>query len=73
MIRLSEHLACGDFRDKMLHRMVVPLAACSATATAYEENSFLRDTRLRAYLHHILQTLSDFNIVLEVSITRGVD
>lgn len=57
----------------MLHRIVDPLSACSTTATVYEENSFLRDVRLRLYLQHILQTLSAFNIILEVSITRGIE
>lgn len=44
----------------MLHRLVVPLATCSATATVYEEWSFLRDPRLRSYLHHILQVRRRF-------------
>lgn len=56
----------------MVHRIIAPLSLCSVTSSVYDENSFLRDTRLRAYLHHILQTLGDFHIVLEASITRGI-
>lgn len=59
----------------MLHRIIGPLAACSSTLTHYDENSYLRDKRLRDYLQPLLQTLSEdkVKIVLEASITRGID
>lgn len=63
------------FRDRMLHRIINPLASCSSTLTHYDENSYLRDKRLRDYLIPLLQTLSEekVKIVLEASITRGID
>ncbi len=59
----------------MLHRIIGPLAACSATLTNYDESSYLRDKRLREYLQPLLQTLSEdkVKILLEPSITRGID
>lgn len=59
----------------MLHRIIGPLASCSATLTHYDENSYLREKRLRDYLQPLLQTLSEekVRIVLEPSITRGID
>ena len=66
---------CLAARDRMLHRIIGPLAACSATITHYDENSYLRDKRLRDFLQPLLQTLSEdkVKIVLESSITRGID
>ncbi len=69
-------LLSNDFkRDRMLHRIIGPLASCSSTLTHYDENSYLRDKRLRDYLQPLLQTLSEekVKIVLEASITRGID
>ena len=59
----------------MLHRIINPLATCSFTLTHYDENSYLRNKRLRDYLQQLLQTLSEdkVKITLEASITRGVD
>ena len=59
----------------MLHRIISPLAICPVTLTHYDENSYLRDKRLREYLQSLLQNLSDekITIVLEASITRGID
>lgn len=59
----------------MLHRIISPLASCSSTLTHYDENSYLRDKRLRDYLQPLLQTLSEekVKIILEASITRGID
>ncbi|XP_046464167.1 DENN domain-containing protein 5B-like isoform X1 [Daphnia pulex] len=66
---------CLAARDRMLHRIIGPLASCSSTLTHYDENSYLRDKRLRDYLQPLLQTLSEekVKIVLEASITRGID
>ncbi|XP_032781013.1 DENN domain-containing protein 5B isoform X2 [Daphnia magna] len=66
---------CLAARDRMLHRIISPLASCSSTLTHYDENSYLRDKRLRDYLQPLLQTLSEekVKIILEASITRGID
>jgi len=39
----------------------------------YEEKSFMRDRDLITFITHILDTLNDFNIVLEPSLVRGLD
>jgi len=59
----------------MLHRIIAPLATCSFTLTHYDENSYLRNKRLREYLQHLLHTLSEdkVKITLEASVTRGVN
>ena len=39
----------------------------------YDENSFLRDPRHVLDLINILSALADFDIVLDRSLTRGID
>ncbi|XP_077493627.1 DENN domain containing pinstripe isoform X3 [Amblyomma americanum] len=64
---------CLAAREHFLHQMMFDLAACPVTATMYEERSFLRDPNLVVFLVQILEALSEFDIALESSITRGVD
>ncbi|KAL3204949.1 hypothetical protein MRX96_041075 [Rhipicephalus microplus] len=64
---------CLAAREHFLHQMMFDLAACPVTATMYEERSFLRDANLIVFLVQILEALSEFDIALESSITRGVD
>ena len=39
----------------------------------YEEYSFLRDPELLSYLVQVLEALDDFDIVLEQSLTKGIE
>lgn len=64
---------CLAAREHFLHQMLFDLAACPVTASMYEERSFLRDSNLVVFLVQILEALSEFDIALESSITRGVD
>lgn len=49
------------------------MANTTVTQQMYEENSFLRDRRAMSFLVHILDTLNDYNVCLESSLTRGLD
>lgn len=53
--------------------MLPDLAETPVTASMYEERSFLRDPGLVMFLVQILEALSEFDIVLETSITKGLD
>jgi hypothetical protein len=39
----------------------------------YEEHSFLRDPNLLSYLVQVLEALDDIDIVLEHSLTKGIE
>ena len=39
----------------------------------YEEQSFLRDPTLLQFVIQVLESLKDFDIVLEASLVRGVN
>lgn len=60
------------FREHLLHRMLIPMAASRVTQDMYEENSFLRKKGLLTFLRQILEPLDEFHIVLENSITQGI-
>ena len=49
------------------------IANTTVTAQMYEEKSFLRDRDLITFIIHILDTLNDFDVVLESSLVRGLD
>ena len=49
------------------------IAGTIVTAQMYEEKSFLRDNDLLSFVIHILDTLNDFDIVLEASLVRGLN
>lgn len=49
------------------------MAQTNMVAQMYEENCFMRDPSLINFLVHILDTLSEFPIVLEASLLRGLD
>lgn len=61
------------FRERLLHRLLLPLHQCTCTYQLYEETSFLRDPQLLRDLINVLAALTDFDIVLEDSLTRGID
>lgn len=49
------------------------MANTTVTTQMYEENSFLRNVTAMSFLVHILDTLVDYNVSLESSVTRGLD
>lgn len=61
------------FRDHLLHRMLLHIASTSVTSSMYEEQSFLRDPNLVTFLVQILESLSEFTITLESSLTKGIE
>ncbi|XP_063223946.1 DENN domain-containing protein 5B isoform X2 [Bacillus rossius redtenbacheri] len=63
---------CLCARQHLLHRMLPELASCRAAQEMYEEQSFLRNPNLLTYLRQILESLDDFDIVLENSLTKGI-
>jgi hypothetical protein len=52
--------------------MLAPLSACCVTQEMYEEQSFLRNPTLLTFLRQILESLNEFDIVLENSLTHGI-
>ncbi|XP_046341976.1 DENN domain-containing protein 5B-like isoform X2 [Haliotis rufescens] len=64
---------CVGIRDHCLHRWLPLMAQTNMVAQMYEENCFMRDPSLINFLVHILDTLSEFPIVLEASLLRGLD
>ncbi|XP_046395461.1 DENN domain-containing protein 5B isoform X2 [Ischnura elegans] len=65
-------LVCLGVREHILHRMIAPLSASKTTVEMFEEQSFLRDPSLSLYLCQILQSLDEFEFVLENSLTKGM-
>lgn len=59
-------------REHILSRMLPEVSVARVTQEMYEENSFLRDQLLLTFLHQLLASLDEFDIVLENSITKGV-
>ncbi|KAM8973037.1 DENN domain-containing protein 5B isoform 1-T1 [Pelodytes ibericus] len=66
-------LVCLGARDHLLSQWIPLLAECPAVTRMYEEHALLRDQMMVTSLVRVLQTLQDFNIVLEGSLTKGVD
>ncbi|XP_022243870.1 LOW QUALITY PROTEIN: DENN domain-containing protein 5B-like [Limulus polyphemus] len=64
---------CLAARDHLLHRMLLHIASSPITSSMYEEQSFLRDPTLVTFLVQILESLSEFTISLESSLTKGVE
>lgn len=60
-------------RDHLLPQWIPLLAECPPITRMYEENALLRDRMTVNSLIRVLQTLQDFNIVLEGSLIKGVD
>lgn len=61
-----------NYREHLLHRMLLPMAACKVTFEMYEENSFLRNRGLLTFLRQILLPLDELEVVLENSVTYGI-
>ncbi|XP_066490640.1 DENN domain-containing protein 5B isoform X1 [Tiliqua scincoides] len=66
-------LVCLGTRDHLLPQWIPLLAECPAITRMYEENALLRDRMMVNSLIRVLQTLQDFNIILEGSLIKGVD
>ncbi|XP_052646610.1 DENN domain-containing protein 5B isoform X2 [Harpia harpyja] len=66
-------LVCLGTRDHLLSQWIPLLAECPLITRMYEENALLRDRMTVNSLIRVLQTLQDFNIVLEGSLVKGVD
>nr|XP_056702124.1 DENN domain-containing protein 5B isoform X3 [Euleptes europaea] len=66
-------LVCLGTRDHLLPQWIPLLAECPAITRMYEENALLRDHMTVNSLIRVLQTLQDFNIILEGSLVKGVD
>ncbi|KAL5011074.1 hypothetical protein ScPMuIL_013379 [Solemya velum] len=64
---------CIGVRDHCLQKWLPLIANTVITGQMYEENSFLRDPSLLTFLVHILRTLDEFPIVLEASLTQGIE
>lgn len=60
-------------RDRLLPQWVPLLAECPAVTRMYEDSALLRDHMAINSLIRILQSVQDFPIVLEGSLTKGVD
>lgn len=60
-------------RDHGLPKWLPLIANTVVTGQMYEENSFLRDPSLLTFLVHILKTLDEFPIILEASLTQGIE
>ncbi|XP_074758176.1 DENN domain-containing protein 5B isoform X5 [Athene noctua] len=66
-------LVCLGTRDHLLAQWIPLLAECPPITRMYEENALLRDRMTVNSLIRVLQTLQDFNIILEGSLIKGVD
>nr|XP_060632765.1 DENN domain-containing protein 5B isoform X2 [Anolis sagrei ordinatus] len=66
-------LVCLGTRDHLLPQWIPLLAECPAITRMYEENALLRDRMAVNSLIRVLQTLQDFNVILEGSLIKGVD
>lgn len=63
---------CISLRDHLLHHWIALLADCPITAQMYEDTALIKDRSLVNSLIRVLQTLQEFNIILEASLVKGV-
>uniref|UniRef100_A0A8C2JN85 DENN/MADD domain containing 5B n=1 Tax=Cyprinus carpio TaxID=7962 RepID=A0A8C2JN85_CYPCA len=66
-------LVCLGARDRMLPQWLPLLAECPVVTRMYEENALLRDKLTVSSLVAVLETLHDFPITLESSLTKSVE
>jgi hypothetical protein len=57
----------------MLTKWLPAMAETPVTHSMYEEQSFMRDQQLLTFVIHILDSLKEFNITLEASLTKGIN
>uniref|UniRef100_A0A8C9U3C3 DENN domain containing 5A n=1 Tax=Scleropages formosus TaxID=113540 RepID=A0A8C9U3C3_SCLFO len=65
-------LVCLGARDHLLHHWIALLSECPITVQMYEDTAMIKDRVLVNSLIRVLQTLQDFNITLEASLTKGI-
>ncbi|KAL4622864.1 DENN domain-containing protein 5A-like [Arapaima gigas] len=65
-------LVCLGARDHLLHHWIALLSDCPILAQMYEDVAMIKDRMLVNSLIRVLQTLQDFNITLEASLTKGI-
>ncbi len=61
------------FREHLLPRLPPLLTRLSVTRQLYEETSFLRSPTLLGDLVQVLLALDDYDIVLEHSLSKGIE
>uniref|UniRef100_A0AAR2L8F8 UDENN domain-containing protein n=1 Tax=Pygocentrus nattereri TaxID=42514 RepID=A0AAR2L8F8_PYGNA len=66
-------LICLGARDRLLSNWLPLLVECPIITRMYEETALLRDRVAVSSLINVLQSLHDFPISLETSLTKGVD
>lgn len=66
-------LICLCAREHLLPRLLPLLANLQLTRQMYEEHSFLRDPDLLGNLVQVLLALDDYDIVLEHSLSKGIE
>ncbi|XP_030644584.1 DENN domain-containing protein 5B isoform X3 [Chanos chanos] len=66
-------LVCLGARDQLLIQWLPLLVECPVITRMYEETALLRDRTTVNSLIGVLQTLHDFPITLETSLTKGID
>uniref|UniRef100_A0A673JNN9 DENN domain-containing protein 5B n=1 Tax=Sinocyclocheilus rhinocerous TaxID=307959 RepID=A0A673JNN9_9TELE len=66
-------LVCLGARDRLLPQWLPLLAECPVITRMYEENALLRDKLTVSSLIAVLETLHDFPITLESSLTKSVE
>lgn len=60
-------------RDRLLTQWLPLLVECPIIARMFEETALLRDNVAVGFLIRVLQSLHDFRITLETSLTKGVE
>ncbi|TRY98720.1 hypothetical protein DNTS_003210, partial [Danionella cerebrum] len=66
-------LVCLGARDRLLPQWLPPLTRSPVITRMYEENALLRDKLTVSSLVAVLETLHDFPITLESSLTKSVE
>uniref|UniRef100_A0A672MZL9 DENN domain-containing protein 5B n=1 Tax=Sinocyclocheilus grahami TaxID=75366 RepID=A0A672MZL9_SINGR len=66
-------LVCLGARDRLLPQWLPLLVECPVITRMYEENALLRDNLTVSSLIAVLETLHDFPITLESSLTKSVE
>ncbi|XP_055329550.1 DENN domain-containing protein 5B-like isoform X2 [Paramacrobiotus metropolitanus] len=65
--------AAISLRDRMLHKWLELISTCPIVDTMYERDSFIRDPILFRFMIAIIRSLDDYKIVLEPSLTKGIE
>ncbi|XP_072165397.1 DENN domain-containing protein 5B-like [Diadema setosum] len=66
-------LVCLGVRDHLLHQWLPVLAETPVTSNMYDECSFFHSQPNLDFLCSLLMQLDEFNILLEASVTKGIE